>query len=204
MNRLACTRLTVLGTLSELHREPIAYDLRCLSALVADLDPDLLCGEITREDWEGHDLSRAAFEVREALLPVVAATDIVLIPVAPTPRRFADFGPAEGWRGGVIRTLDRLLRGVERRASRPEAIQGIVFHAFCHAVCMLSQLAWSAEDRAAWQAQNQLLADSILAAVRRDPGSRVLVAVQCQRVHDLTPLLRAHSSELDIVGYQEL
>src|SRR5574341_1976429 len=204
MKRLARTRLAVLGTLSELHREPIAYDLRCLSALVVDLAPDLLCAEITREDWEGNDLSSAALEVREALQPVVAATDIVLVPVAPTPRRFADFGPATGWRGSVIRALDRLLRWVERRANRPEAIQGVVFHTICHAVCMLTQLAWSAQDRTAWQAQNRILADNILAAVRQDPGSRVLVAVQCQRIHDLSSFLGANAHELQIMDYREL
>jgi hypothetical protein len=32
----------------------------------------------------------------------------------------------------------------------------------------------------------------------------VLVVVQCQRLHRLTPLLKAHSDELELVHYQKL
>ncbi len=204
MNTIPRTRLAILGTLSDLHRQPIAYDLNCLRALVADLAPDLLCAEITREAWEGGDLSTAAVEVREALAPVVAATDIVLIPVLPTPTQYADFTPATGWRRDVVRAFDRALRWGQREADSAEAVNGAVFGAFCHTLCALTELMWTAEDRAAWQAQNRTLAESIVQAVRRDIGRRVLVAVQCQRLHRLAPLLRAHADALEMVNYQEL
>lgn len=204
MNTTPRTHLAILGTLSSLHQQPIAYDLTCLRTLVTDLAPDLLCAEITREAWEGGDLSHAALEVREALAPVVAATDIVLVPVVPTPQQFGDFTPTAGWRRDLIHAFDRLLQWGQRRAGRVEAVNGIVFGVFCHTVCMLTELAWSAEDRAAWKLQNETLARNILQAVQRDPGRRVLVAVQCQRVHDLIPLLRPRSGDLDIVDYREL
>src|SRR3990172_9692396 len=132
MNTSRHTRVAVLGTLSDLHSQLIAYDLNCLRALVADLAPDLLCAEITREAWEGGDLSTAAVEVREALAPVAAPTDIVLIPVASTPQQFADFTPAAGWRRDLLQTFDHLLQWGQRKADRPEEINGAMFAAFCH------------------------------------------------------------------------
>lgn len=204
MNTSLRTRLAVLGTLSDLHRQPIAYDLACLRALVADLAPDLLCAEITREAWEGGDLSTAAVEVREALAPVVASTDIVLIPVAPTPQQFADFTPAAGWRRDLVQTFDHLLQWGQRKADRPEEINGTMFSAFCHTLCALTEMLWTAEDRAAWEAQNEALAENIVQAARRDAGRRVLAAVRCQRLHWLMPLLHAHGALFEIVDYREL
>jgi hypothetical protein len=204
MNTSRHTRLAVLGTLSDLHRQPIAYDLNCLRALVADLAPDLLCAEITREAWEGGNLSTAALEVREALAPVVAATDIVLVPVLPTLKQYADFTPATGWHRDLVRTFDRLLQWGQREADRPEAVNGVLFGAFCHTLCALTERMWTAEDRAAWAAQNRALAENIVQAVRQDMGRRVLVAVQCQRLHRLAPLLRAHADVFEVVDYQAL
>ena len=203
MNTASRTRLAVLGTLSDLHRQPIAYDLNCLRALVADLAPDLLCAEITREAWEGGDLSAAAVEVREALAPVVAATDIVLVPVLPTPKQYADFTPATGWHRGWVSTFDRLLQWGQREADRPEAVNGAIFGAFCHTLCALTEMMWTAEDRAAWEAQNGTLAENIVQAVRRDMGCRVLVAVECQRKHWLAARLR-RQADVELVDYWEL
>lgn len=204
MNPSARTRLAVLGTLSDLHRQPIAYDLACLRRLVADLAPDLLCAEITRGAWESNDLSFASLEVREALAPVEAATDIVLIPVMPTAKHYADFAPAVGWRREVVRAFDRALQWGQREADRPEAVNGALFGAFCHTVCWLTEATWTAEDRAAWDVQNTALAENIVQAVQQDRGRRVLVAVQCQRLHRLMPRLHAYRELFEIVDYREL
>lgn len=204
MNERTTTRLAFLGTMSDLHREPVAYDLARLSAIVADVAPDLLCAEITRELWEGGDLSSAAVEVREALAPVVAATDIVLIPIAPSPERFDDFGPAHGRRAELVRSLDRLLRWGQREAGTAEAVNGRLFGAFCHTLCTLTEASWSDRVRAAWHAQNEAIAANILQIVRRDPCRRVLVVVQCQRVHKLLPLLRRCDEQLEIVAFDRL
>ena len=203
MNTSARSRLALLGTLSELHRQPIVYDLACLRRLVAEVAPDILCAEITREAWEADDLSQTPVEVRGALAPVEAATDIVLIPVAPTHQQFADFTPTAGWRR-LARVFDRLLRWGQRRANRPEAINGLMFGTFCHTVCWLIEMTWTMEVRRAWEAQNQAIGDNIIQAVQRDPGRRVLVAVQCQRLHRLAPFLKASADAIDIVNYQQL
>jgi hypothetical protein len=198
------TRLAVLGTISDLHREPLAYALACLRSIVTDLAPDLLCAEITREAWENGDLSLVSVEVREALAPVEAATDIVIVPVASTPKQYTDFAPSEQWRRNLVRAFGRLLQWGQRQANQPEAINGLMFGAFCHTVCWLTETMWTAEDRAAWEAQNKEMAENILQAVQRDPGRRVLVAVQCQRLHRLLPLLLTHAEVFEIVNYQVL
>lgn len=198
------SRLALLATMGALHAEPLRYDLACLCTLVADLSPDLLCAEITREAWEEGDMSFAALEVREALAPVVAATDIVLIPVAPSPDQFADYPRLPGWRQSLVRRFDRLLRWGQRVADRPEVIHGMLFETFCHSVCTLTEMAWRGEDRATWEAQNKALAANILQAVQRDAGRRVLVVVQCQRIHKLVPLLERHPDEFELVHYANL
>lgn len=204
MNEQPQTRLALLATLSELHQEPIAYDLQCLRDLVAELAPDLLCAEITREMWEGGNLSAAALEVREALAPIVASTDTVLVPVAPSPDRFHDFAPGGGWRRNLMQACDRLLRWGQVRADSPEAVNGPFFEAFCHPLCLLTEMTWTTEKRAAWNAQNKQIAQNVLHAVRRDPGRRVLVAVQCQRIHRLEPMLKSGSELVKLVPYQSL
>lgn len=204
MNTTSRTRLAILGTLSELHGEPIPYDLNCLRKLIADLAPDLLCAEITPEAWEGGDLAGAVIEVREALAPLAAATDIVLIPVAPTHRQFDDFYPAAGWRRDLARAFGRALAWGQREAGKPEAIDGPVFGAFCHTLCLLTESIWTEKDRAAWEAHNQAMAENILQAAQRDPDRRMLVVAQCQRVHRLAALLHAHSETIELTSYQEL
>ncbi|MDT8304929.1 MAG: hypothetical protein RRC07_03240 [Anaerolineae bacterium] len=204
MNDQPETRLALLATLSELHHEPIAYDLQCLRDLLIELAPDLLCAEITREMWEGGDLSTAAVEVRDALAPVVASTDTVLVPVAPSAERFYDFAPDGGWRRSLVRTYERILRWGQYRAGRPEAVNGPLFEAFCHPLCVLTEMTWTAEKRAAWNAQNEQIAENVLHAVRRDPGRRILVAVQCQRIHRIEPLLKAGAEHVRLVTYSEL
>jgi hypothetical protein len=198
------TRLALLGTMSDLHKQPIGYDLACLQNIVAELAPDLLCAEVTREAWEQCDLSHSSVEIRESLAPTIAVTDTVLIPVAPTPQQFSDFAPLHGWRYRLVKIFDRFFRWGQIQAHNPDTVNGPWFGAFCHTVCMAMELLWSAEERAAWEKQNKELADNILHAIQRDTGRRVLVAVQCQRLHHLVPLLRAYADLFDIVGYQNL
>jgi hypothetical protein len=49
------TRVAVLGTLAEFHREPIPYDLKALVQLVSQLNPDFLCLEMTPQQWHDQD-----------------------------------------------------------------------------------------------------------------------------------------------------
>ena len=204
MNASSRTRLAILGTMSDLHRQPISYDLDCLQKLVANVSPDLLCAEITMEDWEREDFSRVTVDVREALAPMIASTDIVLIPIAPSLERYADFTPDFGWRGRLVRTFDQILRWGQIQADDARTVNGPWFGAFCHTICWLTEALWNAEERTAWETQNRALAENIVRAVQRDSERRVLVAVQCQRLHRLIPLLRAHNDLLRIVDYRDL
>jgi hypothetical protein len=189
--------------MSDLHREPLAYDLACLRDLVIELAPDLLCAEIIQERWEAGNVMETEIEVREALGPAVALTDTVLIPIALSWQQYADFRPHSGWRQKLTVTLEGFLRWGQRTANTPEAVNGVWFGAFCHTICHLSEAVWTAEDRTVWDDQNRRIAENILRAVRRDPGRRVLVAVRCQRLHRLRLLLKMHENELEIVHYRQ-
>lgn len=142
--------------------------------------------------------------MRQALEPAARLTETVLAPVAPSPERFEDFVAPPGWRQNLVRTFDRWLRWGQRKAGKPQAIHGMLFESFCHTVCLMTEMAWSARERAAWERQNQALAEAILQVARRDPGRRVLVAVQCQRFHKLEPLLKEYSDEIALVDYWDL
>ena len=190
--------------MSDLHRQPISYDLDCLQKIIAEVSPDLLCAEITMEDWEQEDFSRAALEVREALAPVIASTDIVLIPVAPSQEQYTDFAPDSGWRGRLVRTFDRLLRWGQIQADDVQSVNGMWFEVFCHTLCWFTETLWNEKDRAAWDKQNEDMAANIVHTVQRDSGRRVLVVVQCQRLHRLIPFLRTHDDLFELVPYQDL
>lgn len=198
------TRLSILSTVGSLHTEPLRYDLECVRSIVLEVAPDLLCAEITRKAWESKDLSTASLEVREALAPIVRLTETVLIPVLPSQHGFESFTAPPGLQQGLARAYDRLLRWGQRAANGPEGIHGPVFEALCHIVCTLTEMTWSTEDRSTWEAQNQAMAKETLSAIRRDPGRRVLVVAQCQRIHKLEPLLKPHLDVLELVDYREL
>jgi hypothetical protein len=46
--------------------------------------------------------------------------------------------------------------------------------------------------------------ENIVHAIQRDAGRRMLVTVQCQRLHRLVPLLRSYNDLVDVVGYENL
>ncbi|HEX6303249.1 MAG TPA: hypothetical protein VFZ76_03600 [Anaerolineales bacterium] len=203
-DKLPRTRLAILRTMGPLHAEPLGYDLDCLREIILRVGPDLLCADITREDWENKALSNTALEVREALAPVIKMSDTVLVPVAPTPEQFSDYEAPPGWRRTLSGWFARLLQRGQRVANRPEAIHGVVFEAFCHTVCALSEMTWREADQSAYQMRNKALAENIVRAVQRDPGTRVLVVIQCQWNHTLEPILKREADWLEIVDYRVL
>lgn len=200
------SRVAVLGTLAELHKEPIKYNLACLTRLVKELEPDLLCAEIQRDDWESGDLSRAPIEYREALVPLSRRTDIVIVPVSSSegceliaPQE----GPFLGLRSRLIGILNWHLRVMQRLAGRPRATNSGLFGHLCNTICALQAWLCGAVTRRAWEEANQQIFDNILWAVRRDPGRRVLVTVDCRRRHLLEERLR-HMDELELVDFWKL
>ncbi|HKZ83932.1 MAG TPA: hypothetical protein VJ793_09800 [Anaerolineae bacterium] len=195
------SRVAVLGTLSDLHRQSIAYDLKVLARLIKEIQPDLLCAEIRRDHWETGDVARMPVEYREALLPVCKRSDIVLVPIAGTQGE----SPVEsrGLRAALVGVLNWQLRLMQRLAGTPEAINSGAFGVMCSWMCGLIAWAGGPEARRAWAAANGRILQNVLDAVRRDPGRRVLVTVDCRRRHLLDRRLRAFG-EIEVVEFHQL
>ena len=200
------TRIAVLGTLADLHREPIRYNLACLTDLVEQLNPDLLFAELQREAWEAGEVSTAPIEYREALIPLAARTNIVIVPIqaaAGCQLVLAQVAHIGRLRRAILRWPDNLLRFLQLRADGPRAIHSGSFRHICHTICVLEAGVGGPAARQAWDAANRALLENVLAAVRRDPGVRVLVTVDCRRWHLLAERLR-HVDEVKLVAYWEL
>ena len=200
------TRVAVLGTLADLHREPIRYNLACLTDLVEELNPDLLFAELQREAWEAGDVSDAPIEYREALIPLAARTNIVIVPIQGAAGCESVMAHNEGIarpRRAILRWLDGLLRWFQLRADGPRAIHSGSFGHLCHTICLLEAWVGGPATRQAWDAANRALLENVLTAVRRDPGVRVLITVDCRRWHLLAERLR-HVGEVELVAYWEL
>ncbi|MDT8304909.1 MAG: hypothetical protein RRC07_03140, partial [Anaerolineae bacterium] len=135
------SRVAVLGTLAELHSEPIAYDLRTLTRLVKELQPDLLCAEIHLDVWLSGDLSGLPGEYREALVPLSRRSDIVIVPVGSS--REEDLlrprgGPFLSARRAAVAILNGQLRLMQRLASAPRAVNSGLFGVLCDGMCRLT------------------------------------------------------------------
>lgn len=196
----------MLGTLAELHQEPIQYDLRALRHLVKDLRPDLLCAEIHPDDWQAGDLSRLPPEYRETLVPLSRRTDIIIIPVSRSKER-EFFTPQRGCllglRSFIVCLLNGQLRLMQRLANGPGAINSGLFGWLCDQMCTLTAWVCGPQTQRAWDQANQAIVNNILTAIRRDPGRRVLVTVDCRRRHRLERKLR-QISEVELVDYRHL
>ncbi len=195
------TPIAVLGTLAEFHREPIPYDLGALVRLVNELRPDLLCLDITPDQWQQHKFDELPPEYQEALLPLAHQTDIVVVPIAGA--QPLEEPTATGWRGKTIALLRRWLADLQRTAPGPAAINEGWRHHLADA--LYSAIAWLAgnEARRAWQAHTAHLTQQVLEVVRRDPGCRVLVVVNVRHCHHIRPVLAQHP-EVQVVKYSEL
>jgi hypothetical protein len=196
------TRMAILGTLSDLHLQPIRYDLAELGRIIAEVQPDLLGVEVEREEFERGDLSRARVDVREALVPVARRTDTVVVPLgAGSGEELRASG--EGLPAALIRGLDVTLTGVQKTANDARRVNsGLVNHA-CGLICHLEEQICGEGGRRAWELTNEKILANILGMVRRDPGARILVAVQCRRKHRLEPKMRQRP-EVELVNYWEL
>lgn len=194
------TRVAVLGTLAEFHREPIRFDLPALVRLVTDLSPDLLCLDMTLEQWQHQDLEGLPPEYSDALLPLAHQTDIVVVPIAgqhppkePT---------ASGWRGRLIAVLRQGLASLQRTVSGPAAINQGWRHVCANLLYGSIELLAGREAGRARMAHTDQLIHQVLDVVRRDPGRSVLVVVNVQYCHFIRPALKRQG--LHVVRYSEL
>lgn len=195
------TRIAVLGTLTEFHHDPIPLDLAALVRLVSDLHPDLLCLDITPEQWQARNFSDLPPEYRDALLPLAHQTDIV---VAPIGGDYTSVEPtAPGWRGEAIILSRRWLAAIQRTAPNPAATNQGWRHTMAN--LFYSLIAWLAggEARRIQKIQTKHLVQQVSSVAQRDPGRRILVVVNLRYCHHIRPALRKRT-EVEVVAYSEL
>lgn len=204
------SRIAVLGTIRELHNEPLRYDLRALSRIIEERAPDLLCAEIGLEQWEESQLSGLAPEYREAIVPLSRRSSIVVVPVDGAEQSWKDFPPEDtagglpsGFKGWLVSVLNRAMVGLVRLSGSPRAINSGLFEHLCGTICTLSLYAAGKHSRKIWEQENQRLLEGVLDSARRDPGRRVLVTVDCRRKHWLRRRLR-RIPEVELVDVWEL
>lgn len=195
------TRVAVLGTLAEFHREPIPYDISALLDLVEGISPDLLCLDMTQEQWQKRSFGDLPPEYQEALLPLARQTDIVVVPIG---GGYAPSKPqASGWRGRAIEWLRRRIGSIQRAAPGPDAVnQGWRHHSANLLYSATWRLAGSNTERATRKHTNHL-SEEVLKVARRDPDARVLVVVNVQYCHVIRERLRAYD-EVEVTDYTTL
>ncbi len=195
------TMVAVLGTLTEFHRAPLPYDLSALVKLVTNLRPDLLCLDITPDQWQRRDFADLPPEYREALLPLAHQTDIVVVPIGEV--QPLEEPKALGWRGRATALLRQGLIMLQRTSPDPAAInQGWRHHVANELYDTIARLAGQGA-RHAWHAHTVHLTQRVLDTARRDPGCRILVVVNVRYCHHIRPELRKHP-EIDVVSYLQL
>lgn len=195
------TSVAVLGTLAEFHREPIPYDLAALVRLVTELRPDLLCLDLTPEQWQRQEFGDLPPEYVSALLPLAHQTDMVVVPIAG--ERSTQMPTHSGWRGWAIDVLRQWLAYLQRTAPGPAAVNEGPRHFV--ADLLYEAIGWlaGAPAQQAWNVHMEHLASNILTVVQRDPGRRVLVAVNVRYCHHLRRALGKYPA-VRIVRYTEL
>ena len=195
------TRVAVLGTLAEFHRQPIPFDLPALVQLVADLNPDLLCLDMTPAQLQQGDVSDLPPEYTEALIPLANQTDIVVVPIGG--EHPPDEPAAAGWRGAIITWLRGWLAAIQRTAPGPGAINQGWRHDLSNLLYHLIAILAGGQVEKQWQTHRLHLAQQVLDLARRDPGRRVLVVVNVRHCHHIRPALREYR-EVEVVPYSEL
>ena len=200
------SRVAVLGLLADLHQEPSQYDVKLLRRLVKTIQPDLLCAEIHPDDWQADDLSKAAPEYQGTLVPLSRRTGIVIVPVSGSSDRglvVPRSGPLLSVRGGIVRWLNGLQRLLQRFAKGPDDVNSGLFDAICDGMCAINIRVGGAETQRAWDEGNRAILNNVLETVRRDPGRRVLVTVDCRRRRWLMSQLSC-GSQVELVDYRLL
>ena len=182
------TQIAVLGTLAEFHRDPLPYDLTALVDLVAEINPDLLCLDISLEQWQQQDFSNLPTEYSEALLPLADQTDIVVVPIGGA--QMMPQATAVGWRGVLIGWVRKLLAWVQATAPGPDAINQGWRHELGNVLYGLARrLAGSAINHA-YHAHIEQLSLAALRVAENNPGSRILVVTNIQYCHHVRPQLQ--------------
>lgn len=195
------TRVAVLGTLLEFHDEAIPFDMSALLDLVANINPDLLCLDITPEQWLQRDFEKLPPQYHEALLPLAQQTDIVIAPIGgekspPTQRR-------GGWRGKVINRLRKWIATMQNTASGPNDMNQGWRHNLTN--YLYDATRWLAGGNLNRETKEYVahLVQTVLEVSRRDRGARVLVVVNIQHCHLIRETLRMYD-DIELPAFTEL
>ncbi len=195
------TRIAVLGTMAEFHNEAILLERSSLLELVATVNPDLLCLDITPKQWHERDFDRLPSEYRQALLPLASQTDIVVAPigenVAPPNRVLG------GWKHLVINWLHNWINLIQCTTPKlTTANLGWRLDLVNYLYYIIQWLSGSNVNREA-RTHIDNLAQEILALSQRDPNTRILVVVNVQYCYVIQKRLRK-CKELNITTCSKL
>lgn len=201
------SRIAVVGTLAEFRPEPVPHDLAELVRFVAAINPDLLYLDIGLEQWLRRDFGGLPPEYRDALLPLAAQTDIVVIPIGEEPETTARADGEEGTPGRFKGWLRRQLRGAIARLARgsrtPVSVgEGLRHHLVEHLLHLLDLVEGRLHARRHARAHRDALTGRILERAQRDPARRVLVVVNARHCHQLRRALRRR--QVALVHYSKL
>ncbi len=158
---------------------------------VEDLCPDLLCLDITPEQWQRQDFADLPPEYREALVPLAYQTDIVIVPVGEA-QPLAE-PTATGWRGWAMARLRRLLGLLQRTTPDPAALNRGWRHDMANGLYDATAGLAGAEARQARHHHTHHLIERVAEVAQRDPGRRILVVVNVRYCHHIRPELEKHS-----------
>jgi hypothetical protein len=182
------TRIAVLGTLAEFHRDPLPYDLTALVDLVAEIHPDLLCLDISLEQWQQQEFSSLPAEYSQALLPLADQTDIVVVPIGGS--QMMPQATAVGWRGVLIGWARQLLAWIQATGPGPDAINQGWRHELGNVLYGLARTLAGSPVNHAYHAHIEQLSQAARRVAENNPGSRILVVTNIQYCHHIRPQLQ--------------
>lgn len=202
------TRVAVVGTLAEYRRDPVPHDLTELVRFVAAIDPDLLCLDMTLDQWLRDDFGGLPPEYRDALLPLAAQTDIVVVPIGDGLDMTERAEGSDTKRGGVRGWLRRVLRSAIARlahgAQTPVSVGEGLRHLFVeHLLYLLDLIEGGRHVRRHAREHRNALGRRIIELAQRDPARRILVVVNARHCHQLRRALR-RSPQVALVHYSDL
>ncbi len=195
------TSVAVLGTLTEFHDDPIPYDLSTLIDLVNKINPDLLCLDMTMDQWQRQDFSHLPPEFRDALLPLAYQTDMVVAPIAGS--RPPEKLNVAGWRGVLIRQIRRVLTWVQQTAPGPDAMNQGWRHDWGNALYEFIRKLAGHQAQLTYHEHIETLTQAVVNVAENNPDNRILVVTNIQYCHHIRPRLR-QLSNVQVTTYSDL
>jgi hypothetical protein len=195
------TSVAVLGTLTEFHDDPIPYDLSTLIDLVSKINPDLLCLDMTMDQWLRQDFSHLPPEYRDALLPLAYQTDMVVAPIAGS--RPPEKLNVAGWRGFLIRQIRRMLTWMQQTAPGPDAMNQGWRHDWGNALYEIIRKLAGHQVQQTYHERIETLTQAVVNVAENNPDNRILIVTNIQYCHHIRPRLK-QLSDVQVTTYSDL